>query len=255
MLLVLARMPPKTLTLVATFALSVLASSEAHSEPVISCSDPRGCPDLTVLAETLSEMRIQTQRFASTDCAVVEGSAVAGRRKLLRFTTTFPNWGPGDLIVGAPSAHPELFEVSSCHHHYHFKEYADYRLWTSAGYAAWRALRNSADPSVLSRTLLDSRPDIKSQMTAGAKRGFCMIDIIPMPGTDPSTARYTSCGSNQGISVGWADEYHQGLDGQWIDITDVPRGNYVLEVEVNAERMLPEVSYSNNASSVSVRIK
>lgn len=208
-----------------------------------------------MLADTLSEMRIQTLRFSSTDCAVAEGSAVPGRRKLLRFTTTYPNSGPGDLIVGAPSAHPELFEVSSCHGHYHFKEYADYRLWTTSGYAAWSALRSSADPAALSRTLLDSRPDIKSQMTAGAKRGFCMIDVIPMPGTDPSTARYTSCSSNQGISVGWADEYHLGLDGQWIDITNVPRGNYVLEVEVNAERVFAESSYRNNASEVSVRIK
>ena len=36
------------------------------------------------------------------------------------------------------------------------------------------------------------------------------------------------------ISPGWADVYGTGLQCQWIDVTDVPDGNYRLRVRVNS---------------------
>ena len=40
--------------------------------------------------------------------------------------------------------------------------------------------------------------------------------------------------SFQGITTGWADWYFKQLSGQWIDITGVPEGDYIVHVGINA---------------------
>ena len=70
----------------------------------------------------------------------------------------------------------------------------------------------------------------------------------------PGPPKYTDCNANQGISVGWADVYGFGLDGQWIDITGLAAGDYVLEAEVNPEQLFEEVDYTNNSAAISVTI-
>ncbi|HVM44777.1 MAG TPA: lysyl oxidase family protein [Candidatus Thermoplasmatota archaeon] len=222
----------------------------AAAEGEIPCADPRGCPDLWVDAARMQPF-VQTRTFSSSSCAVVEGMVEPGARRLLRFTFTTPNDGPGDLVIGAPAQHPEWFVWSPCHAHYHFREYADYRLWTPAGYAAWKLLRE-ANPDVPSGALLAEHPLVAEQMVSGHKQGFCVIDIIRyQPG---AVSRYRSCSSNQGISVGWADEYHASLDGQWVDITNVLPGVYWLEAEVNAERYYRETDYADNSAFTMFRI-
>ncbi len=236
----------------ALLAVPLLAAASAFGQsPTVPCSDPDGCPDLTVI---VSQINFETVQFKSTDCAIADGMiSQPGKHKLVRFSTQFPNHGPGDLIVGAPSAHPEWFEWSPCHQHYHFREYADYRLWTPSGYQAWSSLRQSTPASVLSRDLLAQRPDIANQMIEGAKRAFCATDSLRFDSSAPP-AKYTSCSSNQGISVGWADLYPWNLDGQWIDITNATGGNYVLEVEGNAEHLFDEANYANNSTSLPIVI-
>ena len=59
---------------------------------------------------------------------------------------------------------------------------------------------------------------------------------------------------DQGISVGWADEYSDWLDCQYIDVTRVPGGNYILQVTVNPSGVIAEKNYSNNVARVPVTI-
>lgn len=220
--------------------------------PVLGCLDPNGeCPDLTAW---VTEQRIVKKRFRRNSCSVIEGEVGTGNRKLLRFTFTSPNTGAGDIIVGAPANHPELFDFNTCHGHAHFKEYADYRLWTISGYNTWNQLRQD-NPEALASEIFTARPDLEAQLVRGAKRGFCMIDIYHYD-TDigPGQAVYNSCTSNQGISRGWADVYGYSLDGQWVDITGLPSGSYTLEAEVNAEQVFEESDYSNNRVAVPVFI-
>lgn len=248
-----------SLALAAALAALTVGGGMAAGQTIspVPCSDARGCPDLFVFpgGYGLNQWVIVDRTFSSTDCAVVEGATQDGDRRLLLFSSVTPNLGPGDLIIGAPADHPEWFSPSICHRHMHFRDYADYRLWTPSGYQAWQALRQQF-PDALPGDLLVAYPKIARQMVAGAKLGFCVIDIIPgVPGlAPPGPPKYLSCSTNQGISVGWADEYFLLLDEQWIDITDVAPGDYVLEDEVNPERLFIEVNYSNNASAIRVTI-
>jgi hypothetical protein len=168
--------------------------------------------DRTATAATL---QFSEENFAPDDCAVVEGAiAEPGRRRLLRFDTVVVNRGGEDLVVGDP-ADPEPpftagdFEFSPCHGHYHFLGFAEYEL------------RDRHD-----------RP-----VGFGHKQSFCITDSRRYAGARP---RRFDC-EFQGITVGWGDRYGFDVDGQWVDVTGLPAGDYSLIVTVNPERRLPEI--------------
>jgi hypothetical protein len=234
---------------------TALRNPAAAQTGTVPCSDPRGCPDLVLTKTGLTPAHVDRATFGPTDCAVVEGMTKAGARELLIFPYKTPNLGPGALDVGRPADHPELFEFAPCHGHYHFREYADYRLWTPRGYADFQRHRSAA-PDKRAAEVLREHPELASQLVQGLKRGFCLLDLKPAPnfkGTRDGRT-YVSC-DDQGIGVGWADEYTSKLDGQWVDVTDVPAGDYVLDVETNAERVFTETNYRNNSAAIPVVVK
>lgn len=196
-------------------------------EATIPCADPRGCPDLvSLMGNRWFDYAVSVQTFAPESCAVQEGMVQPGTRKLLRFTASFGNQGAGDLIIGKAEDHPEWFTYAPCHNHYHFIDYADYRLWDLA----------------------------HTEMIASNKAGFCVIDTAKLKGNEPP--KYFTCMGDtqvepyyQGLSKGWVDQYGMGLDGQWFDITDLLSGSYLLEVEVNDDHLYTESNYSNNTST------
>jgi hypothetical protein len=96
------------------------------------------------------------------------------------------------------------------------------------------------------------------------KTGFCLGDRYRMPGPMSSPPAFTSsCGLRQpgrlrvteGISVGYGDDYAATLEGQYVDLTGLPRGRYRLTHEVNPHRRLAELSYDNNRSSVLLSLR
>lgn len=232
--------------------------------PQVFCSDPRGCPDFAVDPGVLTNVFYDVHTFAADDCAVGEGMVAAGTRKLILFVTQINNIGAGDLVLGNPLDHPEWFDLETCHGHPHIKDYADYRLWTVAGYDTWTALR-AANPGLCAQQVLDANPDLATQLVKGAKRGFCFFDVVLMGEiasatqacpSAPDPQKYFDC-DNGGLSVCWADVYepiYGVIDGQWIDVTDVPDGDYFLENEANAKRLMTEADYTNNAAAVKIRI-
>ncbi len=56
----------------------------------------------------------------------------------------------------------------------------------------------------------------------------------------------------QGIQVGWADLYPPERDCQWVDITGVSEGDYILEVSVNPERLIPELARAYSLAGADV---
>ncbi|MEA3188200.1 MAG: hypothetical protein QOD99_2030 [Chthoniobacter sp.] len=167
---------------------------------------------------------ISIETFAADDCDVVEGWVKQGTRRLLRFATETRNVGNTDVALGRPEDHPDLFVYSACHGHYHFAGYANYRLLDSAN----------------------------KVVAVGTKAGFCLEDVYQWD-PDSSAVRQFTCDS-QGISTGWADVYDSSLGGQWIDITGVPAGDYLLEITVNPAHKILEVDYGNNTITVPVHI-
>lgn len=88
--------------------------------------------DLVPLVRNFS---IENRTFTSSDCAVVEGCATVGQRKLLRFDFSCWNAGDADAQLGSPSAKPQWFEWSPCHRHWHLKNFNNYRLLDCQGNA------------------------------------------------------------------------------------------------------------------------
>jgi len=73
------------------------------------------------------------------------------------------------------------------------------------------------------------------------------------PWTDDAAPPKYHCG-NQGITTGWADTYTAWLDCQWLDVTDVPAGDYTLRLTLDPTGMLRERDTTNNVVEVPVTL-
>jgi len=203
-----------------------------------------GLPDLVVDERVLLEsLRFDTIRN-DDPCLLVEGCLMAEHpngepfndtledRRLLRFSTRVWNLGTADVHLGvAPMPEgagpaPEnasvdpWWEYSGCHDHYHLAGYAVHRL--------------------LNETTMEPIEEV-----GGSKTGFCARDNVCF-----GTARPSFTCDNQGISVNCSDHYGSELPCQWLDLTDIAPGRYVLEVVVNGECVLAESDYTNNRARV-----
>jgi hypothetical protein len=184
-------------------------------------------PDLVVDAERVQRtLMVRSRAFDATSCELYEHCIDApGTRTLLAFDTRTPNLGSADVYLGAPSLDNPVFEYSSCHMHFHFVGYALYEL-------------RRMDGTVVAR---------------GHKQGFCLEDEDRASVPDDSGAPYYVC-ALQGIQSGWADVYDTTVACQWVDVTDVSPGNYLLHVTVDPARAIPESSYDNNEVDVTVTL-
>jgi lysyl oxidase len=214
-------------------------------------------PDLIIDQQRLvSQIYVSEEQFNNNDCTVIEGCVTkAGKHTLLRFNTSTANVGLADLIIGNPAGCIALFHFSECHQHYHFENFADYRLWTLAGYQNWVNMRDLAGTADSPRNgpLIDAAL-ASGDLVIGHKQGFCMVDSYHYDTTrGPADKVYRDCASNQGISVGWSDEYGPILPGQFVQITGLSDGDYVLENQVNPLHLLPESDFTNNFAAVKLR--
>jgi len=184
--------------------------------------DNGGKPDLVVDPQRfVSQMEIVDRLFDDGSCAIEEGAVSGpGYRRLLRFDTVVMNSGDGDLVVGNRSdptnPYAEFFEFAPCHGHFHIRDFSVYELLT-----------------------LD-----RNVVVAAHKQGFCFEDSLKYDG---GKSRGFNCAS-QGITSGWGDWYFKQLTGQWIDITGVPEGDYIVRVRINMVNTFDEGSnrYTNS---------
>jgi hypothetical protein len=185
-------------------------------------------PDLVVLENVLRTSIYADVIFNNTDnCLINEGCLQGfGKRQIVRFTTHIKNIGETDYYIGAPSGGTDQFSFDNCHGHYHYEGYAEYRL-------------ANAENELL---------------PIGFKNGFCVLDLECSDGGSPKFG----CG-NMGISAQCGDYYDSGLECQWIDVTDLPAGDYTLVVTVNWDQSADafgnfEMDYANNWAQVCFRL-
>ena len=176
--------------------------------------DNGGKPDIVMDPQRFTaQMEIVDRYFEPTDCAIAEGAVGgSGYRRLLRFDTVLMNRGDGDLVVGDRSdptnPYAPYFVFHSCHGHYHINNFSIYELVNLQG-------------------------DV---VIAGTKQGFCFEDSFKYEG---GKSNGYDC-HNNGITSGWGDWYYKQLVGQWIDITGVPEGDYIVQVVINEVGMFDE---------------
>ena len=203
--------------------------------------DDDGClngPDLQVSVNTILNS-LEINSFTSSDeCLIAEGCITGlGERKTLRFTTSISNYGNEDFYIGqsdGPDGLNENFYWDDCHGHAHYEGYANYRIYTY--------------------------PSLGPSETIGHKNGWCVMDLGGAVASEaPEGANYPACsftyGCNiMGISAGCSDTYSSGISCQWVDVTDLEDGEYVLAVSSNMETdnytPLYEVDFSNNVAYV-----
>ncbi len=182
----------------------------------------------------------------------------AGTKKSLRFNTTFINKGVGPLEVighhdleqnktyatqyikkttgGGEFRNIGEFVYHPDHDHWHVDNYVQYQLWS---------VKNGNEKDAM--------------VASTGKQSFCVWDEhtydLTLTGA-PQKRFYTSaCSRNtQGMSVGWGDTYLAKVEGQVIDVTSLPDGEYILWFEVNPNKKIQESNYLNNADWIKIAI-
>jgi hypothetical protein len=218
--------PMRRLLVLATalLALPAIVVATAAAEPRDSVGrefpvyDNGGEPDFTVDPQRFTaQMEIVDRKFDVGSCEIAEGTVGgSGYRRILRFDTVVMNGGQ-TIVMGNPAdpANPfaDVFFFAECHQHYHIQGFADY------------SLRNVDGTTVAAQ---------------GHKQAFCFISSFKYSNLLNGQDKPAFTCSDQGIASGYGDWYYKQLSGQWIDITGVPEGDYIVRVEVNAAGFFDE---------------
>ena len=186
------------------------------------------------------------------------GTDVVPGRRHLKVTVTTPNIGDGKLYLygvlpangdGTQDIRQRVYRSDGSffdrlagkfvyhpgHDHIHVENWTQFRLRT-----------------------VNPDSSVGPVVAEGAKTSFCVLDLSvydsSLPGYNSSGQFHSCSGTVQGLTVGWADTYSKDLEGQNIDITDVPDGTYWLEAEADPLLRILEKRETNNISRVLVTI-
>eukprot|EP00899_Mesostigma_viride_P007625 jgi/Mesvir1/16864/Mv15750-RA.1 len=217
-----------------------------HTHPVCTgCSATQYCghdcqcydlnaqvPDLVLDHRDLEmELVLETVTFVNSSCALRGGCVYgSGPRKLLRFTTSALNQGGTWRPIGSTAEakeRPDVFKWAPCRGEYELLSFSAATLRT---------------------------PDAQLVVASHINNVVCLEDSSRVQNGSTVGCRGTYTCENRGLSQGWLDRFGWSLDCSWLDVTDVPPGNYLLELVLNPNQIFHESNFDNNAGSVPVHI-
>ncbi len=216
-------------------------------------------PTASAASQLLPDLRMAKLTTIRMDTTTISG------HRLLRYTAEIVNVGAGpfDARGSRPDTSTPTMTVRQRVYDdagdFTVSPINDYMFWAGDGHNHWHL----AD---LEGGVLTSF-DNGVQVGTSAKQGFHFADgtafDLTLP-TAPQMAQYKPCGGNScnintlhltmGLSVGWADIYYASVAYQWIDITGLANGKYILTVTADPDHYFTEAPTGNNAGSALVRI-
>lgn len=142
--------------------------------------------------------------------------------------------------IGRAPAGTFAYDSRRGHQHWHFQQFAAYRLVDADGNEIVRSKKESfclapTDPIDLSLDGAEWNPWSVGLTTACGYPGSIWI--------------------RETLPLGWGDTYFQGIPGQSFNITDLPNGTYYIQVEANPGGLLHEQDLSNNTELREVILK
>lgn len=205
-----------------------------------------------------------------------------GAQLCLRFDQVLANIGEGPLeflfrLPADPYATPEggiaqriyrsdgtvtertggTWEYHPTHEHFHYTGFAVSRLW---------AVDDSGRRGNAPLRVHHHQPGVaESPVRTGRKVSFCIVDIEidawGLKGDAPRTYNAPAClipnddgHLLQGISAGWTDVYDWFLPDQYIEVSGLPDGLYLLDTIVDPDDTILEADETNNCGAVYVRL-
>ncbi|PWT75020.1 MAG: hypothetical protein C5B60_05945 [Chloroflexi bacterium] len=195
----------------------------------------------------------------------IDTTTMPGHR-LLRYTATLVNVGAGPLELNGTRPDTSTTDMTVTQRIYNSAGgYVDMAsplvmYYAGDGHNHWHT--KDIEGGVLTR-LSNGHP-----VGTLAKEGFCFSDggkhDLALPGA-PQSAVYVvppSCSpgnpaalsTGMGLSVGWSDTYVASVVLQWIDITGLPNGRYMLTATANPNDQAIESDYSNNSTWAKLQI-
>jgi len=185
-------------------------------------------------------------------------------RRLLRFTTIMGNEGPGPFEVRGHRSSTSQTKMKIDQIIYdgngdfrRVKTRADGR-YAGDGHDHWHVQR------IMTYELYKvSNP---ATVRGGAKTGFCFLDTTAWRLDLPNARQHpyyqeSWCGTRAtltnrvGISVGWGDRYPWNFAYQWIDITNLQAGHYVVRATVDIADWYEEVAEFDGCRWARIRLR
>lgn len=232
-----------SLAAIAACAFGPLASTSAHAAP----------------SSLFPDLRMTRVTRVTIDTTTIPG------HRLLRYTARIVNVGAGAFETTGSradtsvSTFPVTQDVYQSGGGVQQVQTNDTYQWGGDGHNHWHI--TDLEGGVLKR--LDNGVVVGTS----AKHGFHGADDtafdLTLPGA-PQSEVYLACSGsscdmnalsvNEGISVGWMDTYAYSANFQWIDITGLKNGRYLLTQSADPFGYFQESNATNNDASARLRI-
>jgi hypothetical protein len=239
-------LPPVTLPEVVQ---EVIPDTGALENPTLPLAALAGDPPARLLLPDLVTLPPYHLRV------IVDRSA---NRKILRFTNAIANLGEGPLELRGMHDHASgevaveqyiyledrsvltapvgVFHFHDIHNHWHWDGFSLYEVWS----------------------VITPSGELDELLYSSDKVGYCLRDdaladplwteAAEILGENTAAERtYLSCGvRRQGLSTGWTDVYAHNTPGQYVDISGLDDGTYVLRSVTDPYNIIYEASNEHN---------